>query len=98
MSTDYERLIAATDWTLVPTMTSSSENEAIAGAAEALREVEVEAVKSAPSTMGGESLEQLSIDELRKLAATLDIPDRGQIVERDKLVAAIHKRMEQAAG
>jgi hypothetical protein len=35
----------------------------------------------------------MSIDDLRKLAAKLDIPDRGQIVEKDKLMAEIRLRM-----
>ena len=64
-----------------------------------LREVEVEAVQtdhSTQSTIAAPSLkdlDQMSIDDLRKLAAKLDIPDRGQIVEKDKLVAAIRQRM-----
>jgi hypothetical protein len=70
---------------------------AIEDAAAALREVEVEAVQdlgqsklAAPSSR---DLDNMSIDDLRKLAAKLDIPDRGQIVEKDKLVAAIRMRM-----
>jgi hypothetical protein len=92
MSSDYERPRAASGWTSVPTMTSIADDDAIGSAAEALREVEVEAVKSAPEPSGGEPLEQLSIDELRKIAASFDIPDRGQIIEREKLIAAIRER------
>ena len=70
---------------------------AIEDAAAALREVEVEAVQDlGQSTIAAPSskdLDSMSIDDLRKLAAKLDIPDRGQIVEKDKLVAAIRLRM-----
>jgi hypothetical protein len=70
---------------------------AIEDAAAALREVEVEAVQdlgqsklAAPSSR---DLDHMSIDDLRKLAAKLDIPDREKIIEKDKLVAAIRLRM-----
>jgi hypothetical protein len=72
---------------------------AIDDAAAALREVEVEAVQTDHSTQStiaapsSKDLDNMSIDDLRKLAAKLDIPDRGQIVEKDKLVAAIRQRM-----
>jgi hypothetical protein len=31
----------------------------------------------------------MSIDELRKLASTLNVPNREQVVSRDKLINAI---------
>jgi hypothetical protein len=59
-------------------------------AAEALREAEVEAVQPAETIpSAGAKLEEMSIDDLRKLAAKLDVPDRSHILERDKLIAAI---------
>ena len=71
---------------------------AIDDAAAALREVEVEAGQdqtnqSAIAAPSSKDLDQMSIDDLRKLAAKLGIPDRGQIVEKDKLVAEIRQRM-----
>lgn len=62
-------------------------------AAQALREAEVEAVQPQPSASHREQLEQLSIDELRALAAKLDVPNRGAIIERDHLIAAIRERI-----
>ncbi len=68
-------------------------------AAQALREAEVEAVRpnnsSAASPAQAESprLEDMSIDELRALAAKLDVPNRGAITEQDQLIAAIRERM-----
>jgi hypothetical protein len=71
---------------------------AIDNAAAALREVEVGSVQTEGSaqpiaTPRSQDLDQMSIDDLRKLAAKLDIPDRGQIVEKDKLMAEIRLRM-----
>lgn len=73
--------------------------EAIDDAAAALREVEVEAVQTdhgaqaSVAAPNSNDLERMSIDDLRKLAAKLDIPDRGQIVEKDKLIAEIRLRL-----
>jgi hypothetical protein len=70
---------------------------AIEDAAAALREVEVEAGQDQPqlkfAAPSARDLDNMSIDDLRKLAAKLDIRDLGQIVEKDKLVAAIRLRM-----
>jgi hypothetical protein len=60
-------------------------------AAAALREVEVEAAQSVARS-GTLPLEQMSIDELRGLAASLDLPGREQLVEHDQLIAAIRDR------
>jgi hypothetical protein len=62
-------------------------------AAQALREAEVEAVQPKRPASDADQLEQLSIDELRALAAKLDVPNRGTITERDRLIAAIRARM-----
>jgi hypothetical protein len=70
--------------------------EAIDDAAAALREVEVEAVQvdlAKTPASSSKDLDEMSIDDLRKLAAKLDVPDRGQLVEKDKLVAAIRQRL-----
>jgi hypothetical protein len=65
---------------------------AVNKAARALREAEIEAVQSEPASSEGEQLEDMSIDELRRLAASLDVPDRARIVERDKLIEAIRAK------
>jgi hypothetical protein len=54
------------------------EDDAMTVAAEALREA---------------ALEQMSIDDLRKLAAKLDVPNRGAITQQDELIAAIRTRL-----
>jgi len=74
------------------------EDETIDDAAEALREVDVEAVQTDPEPaiyeLGDKStLEEWSIDDLRRLAAELDVPDRAQIVEQDKLIAETRARL-----
>lgn len=73
-----------------------SDDEALENAAQALREVEVEAVQSedsvTDSSTDSSQLESMSIDELRALAGEFDVPNRGQIIERDELIAAIRQR------
>jgi hypothetical protein len=61
-------------------------------AAQALREAEVEAVRPNNATADEKRFENMSIDELRALAAELDVPDRGKIIEKDELIAAIRAR------
>ena len=68
------------------------EEDAMDGAAQALREVEVEAVRPKPAPDKAR-LEDKSIDELRALAAKLDVPDRGAITVKEQLIAAIRARM-----
>jgi hypothetical protein len=96
MSPDHREEVI-NDSVLDDDLESRPTEAAIEDAAAALREVEVEAVQdlgqskiAAPSSR---DLDSMSIDDLRKLAAKLDIPDLGQIVEKDKLVAAIRLRM-----
>jgi hypothetical protein len=67
--------------------------DAMDEAAQALREAEVEAVQRANATSDETRLEDLSIDELRALAAELDVPNCGAITEQDLLIAAIRERM-----
>lgn len=66
---------------------------ALQNAAEAIRAAEIEAVQPVVSQEDWTKLEDRSIDELRKLAAQLGVPDRAQITEQDELIAAIRQRM-----
>ncbi len=67
---------------------------AIDGAAEALREVELESAQPANTFtyLEDEDLDAMSIDELREFAASLNVPHRAQVVSRDELIAAIRGR------
>jgi hypothetical protein len=74
------------------------DEEAMEDAAEAIREVEIKAVRPDPdipnlSTLDAAKLERMSIDELRVVAKELDVPNRGQITEQDELLAEIKKRL-----
>jgi hypothetical protein len=69
------------------------DEDAMEEAAQALREAEVEAVRPINDVPDHTRLEYMSIDELRALAAKVDVPNRGSIIERDQLIAAIRKRM-----
>ena len=69
------------------------DEDAMDEAAQALREAEVEAVQPAKVAKDSTRLESMSIDELRALAAKLDVPNRGAIIDQDKLIAAIRERM-----
>jgi hypothetical protein len=73
-------------------------DEAIEDAAEALREVEVEAAQPEPEIPDAASfdpsqLDYMNIDELRVVAKELDVPDRATITEKDELIAAIRQRL-----
>jgi hypothetical protein len=65
--------------------------DAIDGAAEALREAELESAQPVKriSQCEVEDLDAMSIDELREFAASLNVPHRAQLVSRDELIAAI---------
>jgi hypothetical protein len=71
------------------------DDAAIEVAAEALRQADLESAQeeSVASADDSSKLDQISIDELRVLAKQLDVPDRGKIINRDELVAAIRRRM-----
>jgi hypothetical protein len=70
------------------------DEDAMDEAAQALREAEVEAVQSVKPTAEPSRLEDMSLDELRALAAKLDVPNRGTITEQDRLITAIRERMQ----
>src|SRR6476660_9295443 len=70
------------------------DEDAMDEAAQALREAEVEGVQPGKTTADPTRLEDMSIDELRALAAKLDVPNRGTITEQDRLIAAIRERMQ----
>ena len=69
------------------------DEDAMDEAAQALREAEVEAVRPTNASGDHPQLETMSIDELRALAAKLDVPNRGAITETDRLIDAIRDRM-----
>jgi hypothetical protein len=69
------------------------DEDAMEGAAQALREAEVEAFRPNKEVPDDTRLENMSIDELRALAAKLDVPNRGAITEQDQLIAAIRQRL-----
>jgi len=69
------------------------DEDAVEEAAQALREAEVEAVRPIGEVPDHSRLEAMSIDELRALAAKLDVPNRGAITGKDQLVAAIRQRL-----
>ena len=81
-----------------PSKQNMLDQDVIEDAAESLREADLEAVQSTSAQKADRpdrtaNLEDWNIDELRSLAAELDIPDRAQIVETDDLIAAIRMRL-----
>ncbi len=62
-------------------------------AAQALREVEVEAVRPMKAPSQEYDLGSMSIDDLRSFAAKLNVPDRGAMTQRAQLIAAIRARL-----
>ena len=66
---------------------------AMANAAEAVRDAEIEADATDIDTanLTNEKLFHMNIDELRKLAKQLDIPGREAITEQEELLAAIKR-------
>jgi hypothetical protein len=79
--------------------TSYVDEAAMADAAEAVREVEVDAAEAdaegketmESAQLNREKLVHMNIDELRIVAKQLDVPDRESITDQDELVAAIQK-------
>ena len=65
----------------------------MADAAEAIREVEVEAAEPDMNDFNREKLLHMNIDELRIVAKLLDIPEREQITDQAELVAAIQRSL-----
>lgn len=74
-------------------LSTSGSDAAHEDAAAAIRAAEIEAVQPTTPPKDTLQLENMSIDELRKLAAELDVPDRAQIIEQDELIAAIRERL-----
>ena len=73
------------------TVGSGPDDDAMEDAAEALRQVEVEAAIPDVNSLTAAQLEQMSIDELRAAAKELDVPGRAQITEQDELIEAIRR-------
>ncbi len=94
MSPHYDRYAGASERTLLQREPGTSGDDAMDDAAEAIRRAELEAVQAGVRTDASTALERMSIDELRKLAADLDVPNRGTITERDRLVVVIRERLE----
>jgi hypothetical protein len=104
MSPHYDR---HADLSGAPTVqikaSAGPDDDAIDGAAEALRQADLEAgqteVDDRPADteqrerIESSQLEDMSIDDLRALAAELDVPNRGQIIEQDELIEAIRQRL-----
>jgi hypothetical protein len=67
------------------------DDEAIEDAAEALREVEIDAALPDLNSLDAPQLERMSIDELRAVGKALDVPGRAQITEQEELIEAIQR-------
>jgi hypothetical protein len=91
VSPHYDRNFAESRESLVTDDDEIEVGDPIEGAAEALREAEIESAQPDKSTaiQTTDDLDAMSIDELRKLASTLNVPNREQVVSRDKLINAI---------
>jgi hypothetical protein len=73
--------------------TTFLDEAAMADAAEAVREAEVEAVAPDTANLNQEKLQHMNIDELRLIAKQLDVPNRETITGQDELVAAIQRSL-----
>jgi hypothetical protein len=73
--------------------TTFLDEAAMADAAEAIREAEVEAAAPDVTNLSKEKLQHMNIDEIRAIAKQLDIPNRETITDKDELVAAIQRRL-----
>ena len=94
MSPHYERPQATSGAESAhSTIGSGLDDAAMEDAAEALRQAEVEAAAPDVNSLNASQLEQMSIDELRKVAGVLDVPDRSKITEQDELIEAIRRRL-----
>ena len=97
MSPHYMRPSAASE-TVAPRAENGDRgnDDALAVAAGALRETDIEAAGPVAEPTGCDGrlqLESLSIDELRVMASELNVPNCGQIVEQADLIAAIRERL-----
>jgi hypothetical protein len=94
VSPHFDRHVAGSNvTTLRNEIGGAPDDDAMTGAAQALREAELEAVQADLSMGDSTALERMSIDDLRKLAAKLDVPNRGAITQQDELIAAIRTRL-----
>jgi len=95
MSPHYSRPLESRQRETNGGLAGGPDDDAMDVAAEAIRQAEVEAVHTDVDLLpsNSERLEDMSIDQLRELAAELDVPDRGKIVEQDELIAAIKRRL-----
>jgi hypothetical protein len=93
VSPSYNRDAAAATATTQTEFGGGLDPDAMENAAEALRHAEVEAVQAQISASDRARLEDMSIDDLRRLAAKLDVSNRGAITQQDELIAAIRKRL-----
>ena len=104
MSPHYDRHADLSGVSIVQIKASAGpDDDAIDSAAEALRQADLEAGQSEVDDRPAEPaqreriesshLADLSIDDLRALAAELDVPNRGQIIEQDELIEAIRQRL-----
>jgi hypothetical protein len=96
MAPHYERPQSLAETTPAPgNIGSGPDEDAMEDAAEALRQVEVEAVQPDPDvhSLNAADLERMSIDELRAVARVLDVPDRSKITEQDELIEEIRRRL-----
>jgi hypothetical protein len=94
MSPHYERPLSnAGAETMHSTIGSGPDDEAMEEAAEALRQAEIEAVQPDVNSLDAAQLDVMSIDELRAVAAALDVPERSKIIEQDELIEAIRRRL-----
>jgi hypothetical protein len=91
VSPHYDRNFTDSRESLVTDDDEIEVGDPIEGAAEALREAEIESAQPDKSTAteSTEDLDAMSIDELRKLASTLDVPSRAQLVRREELINAL---------
>jgi len=92
VSPHYDRYAGVPQQPDIQPGSGGTDDGAIDVAAEALRQADLEAVQTTAPNDSAIDLERLSIDELRKLAADLDLPDRSTIAERSRLIAAIRER------
>jgi hypothetical protein len=96
MAPHYERPQSPSETMTSPrNIGSAPDEDAMEDAAEALRQVEVEAVQPDPdvSSLSASQLDEMSIDELRAVARVLDVPERSKITEQDELIEAIRRRL-----
>jgi hypothetical protein len=71
----------------------SSHEPVRSGAAESPITTEAAALSPSEASISPSELVNMSIDELRGVAAVLDVPDREILIEQDELIEAIRRRL-----